>query len=209
MAFRLKPKDDKIYRLFIENTEAIRKAAEVLQTAMQDPENLQQHVQRVDELEQEADMATAKIVEQLNKSFITPLDREDIYHIAQKLDDVIDSIQGTVERMYLYNAAPASPAALQLGELVVKAAKQISKVFDELSEMKKNKEKMTERCARISQLEGEGDHLYRQEVAKLFRECPNPVELIKWKEILFHLEETLDVCEDLANMLKGVVMKYA
>ena len=209
MAFRLKPKDDKIYRLFIENTEAIRKAAEALQVAMQDHENLQRHMKIIDDLEHDADTATAKIHEQLNKSFITPLDREDIYHIAQKLDDIIDAIQGTIERMHLYNAGPASPAARQLADLIVKSAKQISKAFDELSELKKNKDKIAERCVRIAQMESEGDHLYRQEVAKLFRECADPVEIIKWKEILYHLEGTLDICEDMADMLKGVIMKYA
>ena len=209
MAFRLKPKDDKIYQLFIDNTEVIRKAAEALQVAMKDHENLQRHMSIIDGLEKEADMATAKIIEQLNKSFITPLDREDIYHIAQKLDDIVDSIQGTIERMHLYNAGEASPAAGQLADLVVKSAKQISKAFDELSELKKNKDKVVERCSKISQMESEGDHLYRQEVAKLFRECSDPVEIIKWKEILYHLEGTLDICEDMADMLKGVVMKYA
>lgn len=209
MGFGLKPREEKFYGYLLENTQLIRDAADVLQDALNREGNLSELMIQIDELEKRADVNTAKIVGLLHKSFITPLDREDIYSIAHKLDDVIDCIQGIIERMELYNAGTASEGAKELGVLVGKAAKQIDKAFTHLPEIKKQKDKLEERCAKIIEYEALGDRLYRQEMAKLFRESTDPIEIIKWKEILLHLEETLDISEDIANLLKGVIVKYA
>ncbi|HWR08907.1 DUF47 domain-containing protein [Sporomusa sp.] len=209
MGFGLKPREEKFYGYLLANTQLIRDAAEVLQEALNKDGDLFELMAQIDELEKQADENTAKIVGLLHKTFITPLDREDIYSIAHKLDDVIDCMQGTIERMELYNAGAASEGAKALAELVGKSAKQIDKAFSHLPEIKKQKDKLEERCARIIEYESQGDRLYRQEMAKLFRECNDPIEIIKWKEILLHLEETLDICEDIANLLKGVIVKYA
>ncbi|HWR42345.1 DUF47 domain-containing protein [Sporomusa sp.] len=209
MGFGLKPREEKFYGYLLENTQLIRDAAEVLQEALNRDGDLFELMAQIDELEKKADANTAKIVGLLHKTFITPLDREDIYSIAHKLDDVIDCMQGTIERMELYNAGAASEGAKELAELVGKSAKQIDKAFSHLPEIRKQKDKLEERCARIIEYESQGDKLYRQEMAKLFRECNDPIEIIKWKEILLHLEETLDICEDIANLLKGVIVKYA
>ncbi|CVK18672.1 MULTISPECIES: DUF47 domain-containing protein [Sporomusa] len=209
MGFGLKPREEKFYGYLLENTQLIRDAADVLQEAINRDGDLSELMVRIDELEKKADVNTAKIVGLLHKTFITPLDREDIYSIAHKLDDVIDCIQGTIERMELYNAGTASDGARELAVLVGKSVKQIDKAFTHLPEIKKQKEKLEERCARIIEYEAMGDRLYRQEMAKLFRECKDPIEIIKWKEILLHLEETLDISEDIANLLKGVIVKYA
>ncbi|WP_425059690.1 hypothetical protein SCACP_02890 [Sporomusa carbonis] len=209
MGFGLKPREEKFFRYLLENTQLIRDAADVLKEALNDHENLSELMIQIDDLEKQADNNTAKIVGLLHKSFITPFDREDIYSIAHKLDDVIDCIQGIIERMELYNAGAASEGAKELAELVSKSTKQIDKAFGCLDQIRKQKDKIEERCARISEYEAQGDRLYRQEMAKLFRECTDPIEIIKWKEILLHLEETLDICEDIADLLKGVIVKYA
>lgn len=209
MGFGLKPREEKFYGYLLENTQLIRDAADVLQEAINRDGDLSELMIQIDELEKKADANTAKIVGLLHKTFITPLDREDIYSIAHKLDDVIDCIQGIIERMELYNAGTASEGARELAVLVGKSAKQIDKAFSHLPEIKKQKDKLEERCARIIDYEAMGDRLYRQEMAKLFRECNDPIEIIKWKEILLHLEETLDISEDIANLLKGVIVKYA
>jgi uncharacterized protein Yka (UPF0111/DUF47 family) len=211
MGFGLKPREEKFYGYLLENTKIIRDAADVLQEALNRDcdSSLSELMIQIDELEKTADTNTAKIVGLLHKTFITPLDREDIYSIAHKLDDVIDCIQGTIERMELYNAGTASEGARELAVLVGKSAKQIDKAFSLLPDIKKQRDKLEERCARIIECEALGDRLYRQEMAKLFRECKDPIEIIKWKEILLHLEETLDICEDIASLLKGVIVKYA
>lgn len=209
MGFGLKPREEKFYGYLLANTQLIRDAADVLQEAINREGDLSELMIQIDELERRADVNTAKIVGLLHKTFITPLDREDIYSIAHKLDDVIDCIQGTIERMELYNAGIASEGARELVVLVGKSAKQIDKAFSHLPQIKKQKDKLEERCTRIIEYEAMGDRLYRQEMAKLFRECQDPIEIIKWKEILMHLEETLDISEDIANLLKGVIVKYA
>lgn len=209
MGFGLKPREEKFYGYLLENTKIIRDASEILQAALDQEGDLLESMTQIDELEKKADVNTAKIVGLLHKSFITPLDREDIYAIAHKLDDVIDCMQGVIERMELYNAGAASEGAKELGALVAKTAKQIDKAFSYLPEIKKQREKLEDRCAKIIEYEALGDRLYRQEMAKLFRESTDPIEIIKWKEILLHLEETLDISEDIANLLKGVIVKYA
>ncbi|TWH46922.1 DUF47 domain-containing protein [Sporomusa sp. KB1] len=209
MGFGLKPREEKFYGYLLENTQLIRDAADVLQVALNQEGDLPELMIQIDELEKRADVNTAKIIGLLHKTFITPLDREDIYAIAHKLDDVIDCIQGVIERMELYNAGTASEGARELGALIVKASKQIDKSFSYLPEIKKQREKVEERCAKIIEYEILGDKLYRQEMAKLFREVTDPIEIIKWKEILLQLEETLDISEDIANLLKGVIVKYA
>lgn len=209
MGFGLKPREEKFYGYLLENTQLIRDAADILQVALNREGDLAELMVQIDELEKQADVNTAKIVGLLHKSFITPLDREDIYAIAHKLDDVIDCIQGVIERMELYNAGEASDGARELGAIIIKTTKQIDRAFTCLPEIKKQREKLEERCAKIIEYEAMGDRLYRQEMAKLFREVTDPIEIIKWKEILLNLEETLDISESIANLLKGVIVKYA
>jgi uncharacterized protein Yka (UPF0111/DUF47 family) len=209
MAFNIKPKEEKFFEYFVEASELIKDSADLLCEAMDGQKEVEDCMQKIEVLERKVDDVTDTAIGKLNKTFITPLDREDIYAIAQKLDDVADNIQNTVVKMYLYNASPASEGAKELAKVLLKATKQMEKAFSQLSTIKKHRLKLQARCSRIVVLEDKGDRLYREEVAKLFRECKDPIELIKWKEILSELEKTLDICEDVANLLKGVVLKYA
>jgi uncharacterized protein len=209
MGLRLKPSDEAFYQYISELTAIVRESADLLFEAMNEPANVEELFTKVDVLEKDADKITDKIISRLNDTFITPLDREDIYALAQKIDDVIDGVQGIAERMTLYNAGAASAGAIELTALVVKSARQLEKACSYLPDMKKKRLKLEARCARIVDTESKGDRLYRQEMAKLFRECKDPIELIKWKEILMLLEDALDDCEDVADLLKGVLLKYA
>lgn len=209
MGFNIKPKEEKFFEYFVEATELLNKSADILYEAMEGEKDIEECLQKIDELERKVDDVTDTVISKLNKTFITPLDREDIYAIAQKLDDVADSIKATIEKMYLYNAPPASEGTKELANVLYKATKQMEKAFSQLSSIKKHRLKLQARCSRIVALEDKGDRLYREEMAKLFRECKDPIEVIKWKEILVGLEQTLDFCEDVATLLKGVVLKYA
>lgn len=209
VAFNLKPKEEKFFEYLVESAKLLKDCADVLHDAMESKDGVEKHLKEIDKLEQQVDEVTERIINKLNKSFITPLDREDIYAIAQKLDDVADYIQGIIQRMHLYNTGLASDGAIDLAKIIVKSTRQMEKAFDQLPTLKKHRLKLQARCGRIIALETEGDRLYREEVGKLFRECKDPIELIKWKEILTSLEETLDICEDIANLLKGIVLKYA
>lgn len=209
MSFQLKPADDKFFDLVTEMTKIIQLSADTLETAIRNPDKVEAAMQTIDEYEHQADDITAKILTRLNKTFITPIDREDIYALANKLDDVVDGIQGIVERLHLYNAGKASDGAKELTELITKAARQVDKACNHLPDIRKNRLKLEARCSRIEKLESKGDKLYRQEVARLFRKGADPLEVIKWKELLMLMEDVLDTCEDVADLLKGVLLKYA
>jgi uncharacterized protein Yka (UPF0111/DUF47 family) len=209
MGLRIKPRDGAFYQYIVELTVIVRESADLLLESMNDQSKMAELFTKVDVMEKNADKVTDRIIAHLNDTFITPLDREDIYALAQKIDDVIDGVQGIAERMTLYNVGEASPGAIALTALVVKSARQLEKACAYLPDLKQKRLKLEARCSRIIELESQGDSLYRQEMAKLFRECKDPIEIIKWKEILMLLEDVLDDCEDVAGLLKGVLLKYA
>ena len=209
MGFKLKPKDNKFFQYISDITERIEDAAIILQEAVSEPGNAENCLKKIEEIEEKTDQTVAKIRSKLHDTFITPIDREDIHLLAHKLDDLVDGMEGIIERMVLYNVGPASEGTKELVDLVYKSAKQLRKSCGYLDDIKKSRLKIGARCDRVVELEADGDHLYRKEMAKLFRECADPIEIIKWKDILMELEALLDICEEVADMIKGVVMKYA
>lgn len=136
------------------------------------------------------------------------MDREDIYKLAQVLDDIVDRAEGTVERMHLYRTGKPSLGTQELVHLLFMAAEQIQTAFSGLGNIHFQKTKIMAAAEEIYHLESAGDKLYRQEVARLFEFEKDPIEIIKWKEILEHIETTLDHCEAIADLLKSVVLKY-
>ncbi|CUH94611.1 hypothetical protein P22_0677 [Propionispora sp. 2/2-37] len=209
MGFRLKPKEEKFFQLLSEQAKLVQKSADILSLAMHEQDKIVELMGLIDSVEKEADNIVDKVTAKLQKTFITPFDREDIFTLTQKLDDVVDSIKGIIERMHLYNVGTTTTGVQGLTELVVKSAKQIEKAVSYLDDVKKSHLKLEARCSRLMELEAEGDRLYREEMGKLFRDCKDPIEIIKWKEILTNLEDVLDLSEDIADSLKKVVLKYA
>lgn len=187
----------------------MRKGAYALYEALRENKNLEERMQFISDVEHEADEINDAIIDWLNQTFITPLDREDIYALATMLDDVVDFLQGTIERMVLYRADKPSAGTVEQARLLADCTDELVKAFDLLKNIADNRDKILDHTRKIVVLESEGDRLYRQEIASLFNNCPDPVEIIKWKEILEHLEDALDHCEAIADQLRGVVMKYA
>lgn len=159
----------------------------------------------IKELEHKGDNLTHQIMTQLNQTFVTPFDREDIHALTTKLDDVLDLIDAAAGRIVNYRADRLRPGATELGEVLVKATEQIEAAVSRLE--KPNG--IMEHCIEINRLENEGDVIVRQAIGRLFEEEKDPVELIKWKEILEVLEIAIDKCEDVANILESVVLKNA
>lgn len=209
MAFRLKPKEEKFFEFLADHAAIAKKASAVMVRAFEEQDRIGEILAEVEALEAEADELVEKILKKLHKTFITPFDREDILALAQKLDDLVDAMKGIVDKMQMYNVGAASPEVRELVALVHTSIGQVAKSITYLSELKKQHLKLEARCNRIVALESEGDVLYRREMAKLFREGCDPIEIIKWKEILTSLEDTLDICEDITQLLKRVVLKYA
>lgn len=207
--FGLRPREEKFYELFQKTTDLLCHSASALKELMADETVIEEKLHEINVIEHHADEITTAIIDRLNQTLITPLDREDIYTLAKVLDDIIDYIQGAVERMELYKTGKPSRGAQELARILDECAGVLQVTFSYLRNLRVNKQNILENTMRINALESEADKVYRQEVAKLFEEETNPIEIIKWKEILEHLETAADHCEDAADLLKGVVLKYA
>jgi uncharacterized protein len=204
-----KRREDRFYDLFAESTKLVCTAAQILGEIMDAPVTLPTRIQDLDEVEHQADIVTTSIIDHLNQTLITPMDREDIYTLAQSLDDIIDYVQGAAERMLLYKAGEPSKGSHEQVRLIIKATGVICSSFTMLKNMRGNRDDILKAATVLNQLESEGDKLYRLEVARLFDEEQNQIVIIKWKELLEHLETALDRCEDVGDLLKGMVLKYA
>lgn len=209
MAFNLKPKEEKFFQTLAEHSMLVREATELLHSAIADRSQVPELMKKINETERIADEIVDRILAKLHKTFIAPMDREDIFTLAKKLDDIIDCIKAAIERMELYNIDEPSERIREMAELILKCGKQVEKAIFSLQDMKKERLRLQARCERIIDMEARGDELYRQEMGKLFRECTDAINIIKWKEILVNLEEVLDLSEDVATSLKRVVIKYA
>ena len=208
--FNLNPKDDKFYDMFIDEAKNVEKAAVILSEALGDLENKTSHVARVEELEHKGDEIVHRLIEELNNSFITPIDREDIFSITKRMDDILDSIESTMHRFTMFNINESKVGANVLGSLIVDASRELVSLMEEFKHMKKKNKEITERVISINKIENKGDIFYRQMISELFDEDgKTPVlDIIKWREIYKFLEATLDSCEAVANIVEGVVMKY-
>lgn len=207
--FHFKHKDTEFFDLFVQSAEFFYKGALLIDEVMVDAAKADAKMKEIVTLEHQADAINDKIIDKLNQTFITPIDREDIYALANGLDDGVDYLQGTLQRIVMYRTGQAKEGAIQLTKLLIEATEEVIKAFSLLSDIKKNEEQIIDATHKIGRLESEGDKVYRHEVAFLFEKVKDPIELIKWKDVLENLEETLDHCESLADMIRGVVMKYA
>lgn len=207
--FGFKSKEDEFFTLFEESTRLLHQGSYMLKEVMHDYTQIGEKIPQISNLEHEADDINDAIIDKLNQTFITPLDREDIYALANMLDDGVDFIQGIIERMMLYRTGQPSKGAVELSCLMLECADELVNVFELLKNIKGNQHKILDHTRKIVDLESEGDRIYRQEVAHLFTSCSDTLEIIKWKEILEYLENTLDHCESIADLVRGMVMKYA
>jgi hypothetical protein len=163
---------------------------------------------RIKELEHETDVVTHRCVEALHRTFITPIERDTIYQLITRMDDVIDNVEATAERILLYEVTQMRPEMLEMGQVLTRCAEQIQLAVGALRNLKgKNANFILQTCIVINQLENEGDSLLRKALARLFREEKDPMMVIKWKEIFEYLESATDRCEDVAQILEGIVLE--
>lgn len=205
---RLLPRDEKFFDLFSSVAALSVEAAKLqLDLLRADPQRRGPIVDAIKRLEHEADQITHEVVTRLDRVFITPLDREDIHLLASRLDDVVDLIDGTAHRVQMYHAGTAPEGAMLLADVVVRGTQE---VLVAVQSLEKNKDRsVLEACARVKRLEEEGDSLYHEWVARLFDGSPDPLMVIKWKEIYDTLEKTLDHMEDAGNVLESISIKHA
>ena len=209
MAFHLKPKEEKFFALLDQHAMLSYQAADLLRQAMNDQIPKEEALEKIDSLADEADELVLETMKRLQKTFITPMDREDIQQLIDELDAVIDNISEIMDKMCMYQIGQATEGAKQMTVITAKAMKEICKSIGYMKDLKKNYLKVVARSQKVLKLEQDCDDLYHKEMAKLFSECKDPIEIIKWKEVLQSVEDITDECEDLVTTFRKVVLKYA
>lgn len=183
-------------------------AARCLHAMLQDPQDTERDAARIKSIEHEGDQITHRAIEMLHQTFLTPIDRADIHRLITRLDDILDLVDSTAERIWLYRLTTAEPDALDLTAVLINAVAEVEKAMTQLRNLK-DRNAILRTCMEINRLENEGDQLIRRAVARLFREERDAIQVLKWKEIYDYLEDAVDRCEDVANVLEGVALEYA
>ena len=205
---RLLPRDHRFFELFTSVAEMNVEAAQALQDLFKAPVEKRTYlVETIKRLEHQADQVTHELVIRLNKSFITPLDREDIHMLASRLDDVLDRIDGAARRTAIFRAESAPEGANVLADVIKRATEQLLNAVKVLEKGKSNV--VIKACIEVKRLEEEGDSAYADWLGRLFDREKDPIALMKWKEIYDTLEKTLDQAEDVANILESIAIKHA
>jgi uncharacterized protein len=204
--FRITAKEGVFFDLFVDTAADTCKAAKMLNELMENYVNVNDKIKAIEELEHKCDGHVHKMMEHLNRSFITPIDREDIYYIAKELDNITDDIESTAHRFRMFNVTEIKEDAKKISRLIIQCTEELTGVMSELKRMKTSKI-LKEKIIEVNRIEDEGDDIFRKAVQDLFVSETNAIEVLKWKEIYEYLENTLDACEDVANIVEGVVMK--
>lgn len=163
---------------------------------------------RLKTIEHEGDLITHECIEELHKTFITPIDRDSIHRLVTRMDDVLDLIESVAQRMSLYEVGKPTPESVGLARVLLLSVEQMGKAVRGLRNMKNAREIQAE-CVEINRLENEADTLLRLAVGGLFRDEKDPLTVMKWKEIYEGIEEATDRCEDIANLVEGIVLEHA
>jgi uncharacterized protein Yka (UPF0111/DUF47 family) len=188
MAFSLIPREEKFFDLFEQQVKSLTVAASIFLELVKDWSDKHPGIAKLRDLEHECDITTHEIMDMLNRTFVTPFDREDIHALAKELDDVVDIIQAISERMLLFNITKTSEDLIELARTLEEAISNVS--------------------IEINRLENRGDRTSERAIGNLFHGNPDPMDVLKWKEIYDATESAIDKCEDIANIIEGIVVKH-
>jgi uncharacterized protein len=205
MPLSLVPKERQFFVLFRNNAANLMEGLRTLNALLHDPSgDFAPHARRLRDLEHQGDEITHRNNE-LNRTFITPFDREDIYALAVAIDDVIDLAEEAADTIVLDGIEKITPEAQQMGDILIQSGQELVEAFDQLESRKD----MARHWVRIHDLENQGDRVTRQAIGDLFRNTRDPIHVIKWKDVYSLLEKTVDRTEDVANILEAVTIKNA
>ena len=202
--FRLIPREEKFYDDFKMMADQLRAGARMLEQMLAVDPPIADKANEIKEVEHQCDFLTHEIIQRLNKTFVTPIDREDIHELAKTLDDVMDAIDSAAALIPLYRIDRVRPGARDLTRVILQQTDEIRAAVEALE----NRKGVLERAIEINRLENEADRIHKHAIGQLFDEETNPIIVLKWKEILDVLEEATDACEDVANLLENVVVKH-
>jgi predicted phosphate transport protein (TIGR00153 family) len=207
MKLRFMPSEGHFFQLFQDQTKNIVKGAELLVELVGDHTRTDDLRRQIEEVEHEGDITTHEIADRLNRTFVTPLDHEDIHALAGSMDDILDYMEATADRMFLYEAGEPTPEMKSLAEVLAEAANALQKAVEGITDIGKNARRILDHCIEIHRLENVGDDQSRRALAKLFKGS-DALHALKWKEIYDHVEDAIDKCEEVAVILEGVVVKH-
>jgi predicted phosphate transport protein (TIGR00153 family) len=201
-------KDDVFFNAFSSSAEKSVDASKLLVEMLDDIRKAPKLAKRIKDLEHEADKITHDCVAALHQTWITPLDREEIHALISRLDDVLDSIEAASERIILFEIAEVTDEGRELARAVVSSCEAVLSAVRSLRDLKHGK-RLLELCVEINKHENTADLAYRGAIAKLFRPGNDPLLVMKWRDIYDHLETATDRCEDVANIIEGIVLEHA
>ena len=208
MAFNLIPKEEKFFELFETQAAHNVAAAKVFRDMAQKWSRELASFDRLRDIEHEADMTCHEIYDRLNRTFVTPFDREDIRELASELDTVVDPIESVGQRMILYQIVKSTEDLVRLTDILWQSAETVRKAVAELQSPEKSR-RVLDYCIEVNRLENAGDQALGVAIGKLFQGKPDPLEVMKWKEIYETIEQAIDKCEDVAHTLETMLVKQA
>jgi predicted phosphate transport protein (TIGR00153 family) len=202
--FRLIPREEKFYADFLALADELRRGARLLEEMLKGESPVWDKSHEIKEVEHKCDFLTHEIIQRLHRTFVTPIDREDIHSLARSLDDVMDAIDASAALVPLYRIRAVREDARELTRIISASTHELWLALEALEQRKG----VTERAVEINRLENEADRVHQSAVGLLFEEEKDPIAIMKWKEIFDLLEAATDRCEDAANVLEGVVVKH-
>jgi len=206
MFARLMPHEGRFFDYFSAHASLILEGATELKAMMDDLGQVERHAHNIKAIETKADTVTYQTIQLLHQTFITPIDREEIHQLITRMDDILDLMEDVSQSVFLYDIRKIPDEAKRLAEICVACAEKVKAAVQLLDNMK-NSEAIMKLCGEIDRLETDADQVLRSALAKLFRHEPDTRELIKLKEIYEHLEAVTDRCEDVANIIQGIVIE--
>ncbi|MET0851289.1 MAG: DUF47 family protein [Candidatus Rokuibacteriota bacterium] len=204
--FRILPREEKFFDLFEQQAGNIVAASRVLEELTLDYGNAKAKAQQIKDLEHAGDTVTHELVRRLNTTFVTPIDREDIYALSGRLDDVLDLIDAVADRLLLYRIVAPTESCVAMAKIIVKAAEETDRAVRCLRTLSPFYHK---HCVEVNRLENEADRLLRDQLAALFEGETDAIEVIKWKELYETMESVTDRCEDVVNVIEQTILKMA
>ena len=205
---RLLPRKDDFFDHFDRHARLCAQGIDAFVALTRTPERATELAKQIKVLEHECDAVTHQCIAELHTTFITPIERDSIYQLITVMDDIIDIVEATSERIVLYELHVMRPEVCQLGDVLARSMVQVQLAVKSLRSMK-NADTILKACVSINDLENEADTLMLNALARLFREEKDPLTVIKWKEIFEYLEDASDRCEDVAQIVEGVVLEHA
>jgi uncharacterized protein len=207
LAFSLIPREEKFFDFFEQQAQWLKKAAALFKELARDWSPNHAAIEQLREVEHECDITTHEIMDMLNRTFVTPIDREDIHELAKVHDDVVDIIQAVSERMLLFRIQTSTKELLELAEILEEAINNVTKAVSSIRDINRPR-RILDYCIEINRLENRGDRTYERAIGELFNNSSDVLNVIKWKDIYDATEQAIDKCEDIANTIEGIVVKH-